>query len=365
MGGGNLKIQIYPINMEIGIFECPICFNEKDPFILPCGHNVCENCIKSLKTTKKCHECRAQISHKLIASKNFLLIRALEIIKILIQRPTEITEIFWENFITSKILLNNIRKANWNFPTQIQKKVIPKIAAYKNLIIESPNGSGKTGSFVLGSLLSVYPYSYKIQVISISHTKEIKDMHYSVFQQMAMNMNICVYKTEKHTVPPNGGEGIHVLCGTLDSAKNFIARYNKELDGVCIIVDECDEIISNNMGSFKLLEFLNKFKNKQVLLYSATLCKATLDFNIQNKLAYEVVSVHSPEKLSESTSVFNFLVKKPESKADFILDKLKLIQFSLCIIFVNTKKSAFFLAELAKKGYKAEFFSSDVTQQAK
>lgn len=345
--------------MEVGTFECPICFYEKDPCMLPCGHNACGDCIKSLKTPKQCHECRSLVPNEYKICKNFLLIKALKLIKELIQQQAEAPEIFWENFITSKILLANIHNANWNFPTPIQKKVIPKIMTYKNLLIESPNGSGKTGSFVLGSLLGVYSYLNKIQVISISHTKEIKDMHFSIFQQMAVNMNISVYKTEKNIIPANGGAGIHVLCGTLDSVKNFIARYSRGLDDVCIIVDECDEILANNMGHFKMFEFLNKFTKKQVLLYSATLSQITLDFNTQNKLGYEIVSEQGPETLNERTSVFNYFVKKG-TKAEFILDKLKFIQFSLCIIFVNTRDSAYFLAELAKKGYKAEFFSAEL-----
>ena len=345
--------------MEVGIFECPICFFEKDPCVLPCGHNICEDCFKSLKNPKHCHECRALILPTYKPCKNFLLLKALSIIKDLGQKPKETPEIFWENFITSKVLLVNIQNANWTFPTPIQRKVIPKIVSYRNLLIESPNGSGKTGSFVLGSLLGIYSYLNKIQVISISHTKEIKDMHYSIFQQMAVNMNVCVYKTEKNVIPPNGGSGIHVLCGTLDSVKNFIARYSKGLDDVCIIVDECDEILGNNMGCSELLEFLNKFSKKQVLLYSATLSQVTLDFNTQNKLGYEFVSEQGPETLNERTAVFNYFLKKG-TKAEFILDKLRFIQFSLCIIFVNTRNCAVFLAELAKKGYKAEFFSGEL-----
>jgi len=44
---------------------------------------------------------------------------------------------------------------------------------YDHLIAQSKNGSGKTGAFVIGSLLRVDPSNPKVQVIVLGHTREL------------------------------------------------------------------------------------------------------------------------------------------------------------------------------------------------
>jgi len=43
----------------------------------------------------------------------------------------------------------------------------------ENAIVQAKNGAGKSGAFVIGSLLRVDPSIQKIQVIVIGHTREL------------------------------------------------------------------------------------------------------------------------------------------------------------------------------------------------
>ena len=52
----------------------------------------------------------------------------------------------------------------WDRPSKIQKNAIPSIAfpdtetgEYDNLIAQAKNGAGKSGAFVIGSLMRVNP----------------------------------------------------------------------------------------------------------------------------------------------------------------------------------------------------------------
>jgi len=56
---------------------------------------------------------------------------------------------------------------------------------YDNLIAQSKNGSGKTGAFVIGSLLRVDTTDPNVQVIVLAHTRELANQIYEVYQNAA------------------------------------------------------------------------------------------------------------------------------------------------------------------------------------
>ena len=73
-----------------------------------------------------------------------------------------------------------IDELKWNKPSKIQNNAIPLIAQrdeeskeFENVIAQAKNGAGKSGAFVIGSLLRVDPKIQKLQVIVIGHTREL------------------------------------------------------------------------------------------------------------------------------------------------------------------------------------------------
>ncbi len=73
-----------------------------------------------------------------------------------------------------------LEELNWSRPTKIQNNAIPLIATldeetkeYENMIAQAKNGAGKSGAFVIGSLLRIDPSIQKLQVIVIGHTREL------------------------------------------------------------------------------------------------------------------------------------------------------------------------------------------------
>ena len=72
-----------------------------------------------------------------------------------------------------------IEELKWDRPSKIQVNAIPKIAfpgeegKYENLIAQAKNGAGKSGAFIIGSLMRVDPAIKQVQVIIIGHTREL------------------------------------------------------------------------------------------------------------------------------------------------------------------------------------------------
>jgi superfamily II DNA/RNA helicase len=278
------------------------------------------------------------------------------------QKNSEVSEVeslpHWPDLISNHQILKNIYKLNWCFPKPVQCKAIPVIRSGKHVIVESPNGTGKTGSFVLGSLSTVSPVHQSLQVISISHTKEIKDMHFQIFSKISQSSGIEVMKTEKGKKPSSFLP--HVLCGTLESCINFLRNLKKPLGQVKIIIDECDEILSQNERKNQLSTFLTRFSEKQVILFSATLSQCTKDFTEGSGLLFEEVLIEPPSHLNPNVKVLNFWLETFHEKNTFLLNCLRRIGFKMCIVFMNSKKSAATLASLTQDGYKARLFSGQL-----
>ena len=82
--------------------------------------------------------------------------------------------------IPEDILKGIKEELQWDNPSRIQSVAIPYILEkdedtkeYEDLIAQAKNGAGKTGAFVIGSLLRVDPSLKKLQIIAIGHTREL------------------------------------------------------------------------------------------------------------------------------------------------------------------------------------------------
>ena len=69
---------------------------------------------------------------------------------------------------------------NWERPSKIQAMAIPFIInvdedskQHDSLIAQAKNGAGKSGAFIIGSILRINPAIKKTQVIIIGHTREL------------------------------------------------------------------------------------------------------------------------------------------------------------------------------------------------
>jgi superfamily II DNA/RNA helicase len=351
--------------MERGVFECPICLEETIPTIVPCGHTLCEDCLKPIKS---CPICRQKFPKNFKPIPAFELLNLLEFIKI-----SKITEkkiqpreeddpynLLWENLISDEDLLYNIHLLGWNYPKLVQSVVIPKIKEGKSLIINSWNGSGKTGSFVIGTLCRVSGDTDSLQIISISHTKEIKDMHHQIFSEISRNSGLIVEKTVKYESDPNS---CHILCGTVDSIKNYLRRKKPTLSSTIIIIDECDEIFRYEDNINTLKSIVKKIRNPQVLFYSATFTQRVKDIAEEISPDLEQEIVKPPDTINPKIKIFNVNLMEFRSKLELVFRLLSGIPFKFCIVFLNTKFDVQVLDSfLTEKGYKVGIFTGELEE---
>ena len=119
------------------------------------------------------------------------------------------TNLEWnKEFKFTAELMTGIKDSlNWTNPSRIQARAIPlivnpdyKSGKHKNLIAQSRNGSGKSGAFIIGSILRVDPSIKKVQVIMIGLTRELVNQISSVVSRILKHIpsyKVCNLATDR------------------------------------------------------------------------------------------------------------------------------------------------------------------------
>ncbi|MDN4074517.1 DEAD/DEAH box helicase [Fictibacillus terranigra] len=87
-------------------------------------------------------------------------------------------------------LQENWEKAAFEALTPVQEQMLPSMLGKKDLIVESPTGTGKTLAYCLPVLESIDSNSASVQAVIIAPTKELVMQIHTVFQEYAQGSGI-------------------------------------------------------------------------------------------------------------------------------------------------------------------------------
>ncbi|OMJ76590.1 hypothetical protein SteCoe_23999 [Stentor coeruleus] len=264
----------------------------------------------------------------------------------------------WDDLMLKPKLLENIQKINWATPTKIQSLTVLLITQGRNIAAQSKNGTGKTGAFVIGALNRIDKDFAALQVVCISHTRELNQQNFNVFTTLAENTGIIVgiIKKGDREVPK-----CHVLCGTQGTLVNiFRANQNVIRDLRMFIYDECDILLTHPGNLESITTLRSCVPNAQQILFSATFTEKVWEFitiNIQNPTTIRIEKV---EDLNLD-NVDQFLLECEEhEKETKIYEVISSVSLKTCIVFLNTKRHLDSLHEfLTSKGYKVHVIAAD------
>ena len=178
-------------------------------------------------------------------------------------------------------------------------------------MFQAVNGSGKTGAFVVPSLMRVDTSINKPQVIILANTRELIRQTLEVMKVLGSETNIKLALGEAGQVDLTS----HILITVPGYLKNKLVARKIDLDLSelkCIVYDEADELFvqHTNHDCFEVLKkHLKKIdKNPQHCLYSAT-----YNNDIVNKTTQFVGTFQSfniPKESLKLKGVKNFKLKK-------------------------------------------------------
>jgi ATP-dependent RNA helicase DDX19/DBP5 len=260
----------------------------------------------------------------------------------------------WDSLNLVPEVQRAIELKNWITPTLIQGITISLIMNGNNVVAQSKNGSGKTGSFVIATLCLIDKNNPSTQAICVSHTRELKQQNFQVFEQFARDTGIVIGHAEKGTVTPP----CQVLCLTFGSLRNYCRNPNNLQSVKILIYDECDFLFTNDESRNIILATQRLVPNSQKILFSATFTDKVWGFVDEHIPDPKIIKIEKKEDLNLD-NIDQFVLQCEHSKKfDTVLEILRSIDLRCCIIFINTKK---YLEQcetfLSSTGYKLSVIS--------
>jgi ATP-dependent RNA helicase DeaD len=266
-------------------------------------------------------------------------------------------------------LLHAVEELGFSEPTPIQQKTIPVILNSANdLVVLAQTGTGKTAAFGLPVLQLSNINAGHLQTLILCPTRELCIQITSDLTRYSQFMN------GFRVVPVYGGTSIltqikaikgncHVVVGTPGRVMDLIKRKVLKLSGVrWVILDEADEML--NMGFKDDLDAIlaETPKERQTLLFSATMPQGIADIARTYMNSPEEISVGKRNSGAENVSHEYYMVHAKDRYVALkrIVDNNPSIYgIVFCRTRIETKEVA---DKLMQDGYNADALHGDLSQ---
>jgi len=275
----------------------------------------------------------------------------------------------FKDFKLSKNIISAIDELGFINPTPIQEKTIPHLLnTDKDLVGLAQTGTGKTAAFGLPILQQVNPDNKFTQCIILSPTRELciqisKDM-----------MNFAKYLPGIRVTAVYGGasienqirdlkKGSHVIAGTPGRVLDLLKRRVLKINQIrFLVLDEADEML--NMGFKEDMDAILETtpKDKQTLLFSATMPKEIRNIASNYMNNPDEISVGTKNSGSDDVEHFYYLVN---AKNRYLaLKRIADINPDVYgIVFCRTRRETQEIADkLIQDGYNADSLHGDLSQ---
>ena len=272
----------------------------------------------------------------------------------------------FDNMNLKENLLRGIYGYGFEKPSTIQQKAIIPLINGKDLIAQAQSGSGKTGAFCIGALEKIDTNINNVQIIILSHTKELAQQTFNVFNNLGEFMNI------KSSLLIGGinideskkilKKGVHAIIGTPGRVLHMLNDKCFNINKMkLLIIDEADELLSIGFEEQlrNIIEILDN--NIQIGLFSATLsekCLLLTKYFMNEPLN---IFVKKDELTLEGINQYYINVEKEEWKLDVLCDLYETITVSQTVIFCSSKKKVIWLQkELEDREFTTSIIHGDM-----
>lgn len=241
-------------------------------------------------------------------------------------------------------LIRGIFMYGFKTPSKIQGVAVKPMMEGYDMIAQSQNGTGKSGTFIIGALQVVDETKNYPQAIILAHTRELAEQIQLVTNEIGKFMDIktslCVGKVpyDKNIAE---SKTAHVLIGTPGRLEDLLTR--RIIDGSKIkifVVDEADALLKFELKTSMRNIIGELSEDTQLCFFSATLPRETIreaEYFTENPLKLLI----EKECLTlESVAQYKFNVKAEENKYLALEDLYGKFSINQCIIYVNSIEKA-------------------------
>ena len=255
-------------------------------------------------------------------------------------------------------LLRGIYAYGFEKPSAIQEKGIVPIAEGRDVLAQAQSGTGKTGTFVIGSLSRVDETIKKPQVLVLVHVRELAQQIEKVAKALGTFMNLQVLcavggNPLRDDIRQLEG-GAQFIVGTPGRVFDLVNRNVLDRSEIrVLIMDEADQMLEDLFYKQVMCILEKGFPEKtRVALFSATMPEQVVE--VANKILNDPVRVLIKPAAVRLEGIQQFFVSldREDHKFECICDLYKNLNISQAVIFCNKRQKAEMLAErMTAQGY--------------
>src|SRR5690606_21132614 len=245
----------------------------------------------------------------------------------------------WSQLEEMKPFIQKIwQESGFEAPTSIQEKAIPAILEGKDVICESPTGTGKTLSYLLPAIQKLDETKNGIQIVVLAPSRELVMQISDEVKKWTQGTNIVSAsfigganikkQVEKIKERPQ------IVVGTTGRIIELINMKKMKMHEVTtVIVDEADQLVSNEHLSNLQSIIKSTLRDRQILFFSATISEKTE--KTAKSLMNNPETIRIQRKLNlENTSHIYFLCEQRD-KID-VLRKIMYTEPDKVIAFIKS-----------------------------
>jgi len=271
-------------------------------------------------------------------------------------------------------LLRGIYGHGFEKPSPIQQRGIKPIAEGSDILAQAQSGTGKTGTFCIGSMARCDPALKTPQVLVLTPTRELAQQIETVAKAISSKIPLSVYcavgGTELHHDLRALDKGAQFIVGTPGRIYDLMNR--KALTGGgpalprnnirVLIMDEADQMLEDKFHEQVMCILDLGFpQSTQVALFSATMPPEVIA--VASRLLRNPVKILiPPEEVTLDGIKQHFVeVPKEEWKIEALQDIYSQLNINQAMIYCNKRQRVEWLAEkLGTQGFPLSFIHGEM-----
>ncbi|MGM0846115.1 MAG: DEAD/DEAH box helicase [Bacillota bacterium] len=233
--------------------------------------------------------------------------------------------------------------------TEVQEKALPIILEGKNLVCESPTGTGKTLAYLLPVLNSIDEKRMQAQALILAPSHELVMQIHQEVQKWTKDSGI-------NSIALIGGANVKnqveklkkkpkIIVGTTGRIMELIKMKKLKMHEInTIVVDEFDSMIGKEHINNIRQIVKTTMSDRQLLFFSATLSDVTDEVASELMQNYEIITVNQGV-VSSAKVDHGYLVSEQRDKIE-VLRKLSNVNDIKALVFFNSLET---LSEVEEK----------------
>jgi translation initiation factor 4A len=264
-------------------------------------------------------------------------------------------------------LLRGIYTYGFDKPSIIQKKAIVPIIQGNDILAQAQSGTGKTGTFCIGSIARIDPTIKTTQVLVLVPTRELSQQIQKVANTIGQYLPIKAYSATGGTPLREDisaiEKGTQFVVGTPGRIFDLLRRNVIHRSTIrVLIMDEADQMLEDRFKEQVMCILQLGFPEKtKVALFSATVPEDLIE--VANNILQNPVKILVPAEQVTLDGIKQYYVdvENEEWKYDALIDIYQQLTINQAIIYCNKRQKAEWLSEkMTAAGFTLNFIHGEM-----